>query len=177
MLCYNKRNNRRGEVRKQMNTIIRDKKNNARLYPIYKMFSWDLIFYYSISFIFLVQTKNLSVAQIMFTDALYPIFKIILQIPALTIIDKKGKKKSLIIGNLFLALFLICIIFVNNVMHLLIANFICAFAFALKNVAEPNLLYDSVTQRKGKGFYVSFMGKNFQGYAYVAGYLHCRRQQ
>ena len=36
--------------------LIKIKKNNARLYPIYKMFSWDLLFYYAISFIFLVPT-------------------------------------------------------------------------------------------------------------------------
>ena len=42
-------------MKEQKNNIklnIRDKKNNARLYPIYKMFSWDLIFYYAISFVF-----------------------------------------------------------------------------------------------------------------------------
>lgn len=152
-----------------MNNIVRDKKNNARLYPIYKMFSWDLIFYYSISFVFLVQTKNLSVAQIMFTDALYPIFKIILQIPGLTIIDKMGKKKSLIIGNMALAVFLIVIMISNNIMHVIIANFICAFAFSLKNVAEPNLLYDSVTQRKGKGMYSKIEEVGARNYYYLDG--------
>ena len=28
-----------------------------------------------------------------------------------------------------------------------------SFAFAIKGVAESNLLYDSVTQRKGKGMF------------------------
>ena len=31
---------------------IQDKKTNAKLFPIYKMFSWDLLFYYSIIFSF-----------------------------------------------------------------------------------------------------------------------------
>ena len=29
------------------------KKYNRKIYPIYKMFSWDLLFYYSIIFLFL----------------------------------------------------------------------------------------------------------------------------
>ena len=60
--------------------LIKNKRRNARLYPIYKMFSWDLLFYYAISFVFLVEVKGFSAAQVMLTDALYPILKIILNI-------------------------------------------------------------------------------------------------
>ena len=159
-------------MEKQKNNIkpnIMDKKNNARLYPIYKMFSWDLIFYYAISFVFLVQTKNLSIAEVMFTDALYPIFKVVLQIPALVVIDKMGKKKSLIIGNLALGLYLLLIILAKNIIHVAIAGIISAFAFAIKNVAEPNILYDSVTQRKGKGMYAKLDELGARNYYYLDG--------
>ncbi len=159
-------------MKEQKNNVkpnIIDKKNNARLYPIYKMFSWDLIFYYAISFVFLVQTKNLSIAQVMFTDALYPIFKMILQIPALTIIDKMGKKKSIILGNLLLAIFLICLIISTSVVHVALAYIISAFAFAIKSVAESNLLYDSVTQRKGKGMFTKIDELGARNYYYLDG--------
>lgn len=81
------------EQKSSIKANIRDRKDNARLYPIYKMFSWDLIFYYSIAFVFLVQVKHFSIAEVMLTDALYPIFKMIWQIPSLTIIDKIGKRE------------------------------------------------------------------------------------
>lgn len=148
---------------------IRDKKKNARLYPIYKMFSWDLIFYYAISFIFLIQTKKLSIAEIMFSDAMYSVFRIALQIPALTIIDKLGKRKSIIIGNLFLAMFLLCIMASTNVLHVIFAYIIMAFAFSIKEVAEPNLLYDSVTQRKGKGMFAKIDELGSRNYYYLDG--------
>lgn len=47
-----------------MDTIKQAKlrKANVRLYPTYKMFSWDLLFYYAIAFIFLVQEKGFSPA-------------------------------------------------------------------------------------------------------------------
>ena len=148
---------------------IRDKKKNARLYPIYKMFSWDLIFYYAISFIFLIQTKKLSIAEIMFSDAMYSIFRIALQIPALTMIDRLGKRKSIIIGNLFLAMFLLCIMASTNVLHVIFAYIIMAFAFSIKEVAEPNLLYDSVTQRKGKGMFAKIDELGSRNYYYLDG--------
>ena len=159
-------------MKKQKNNVkpnIIDKKNNARLYPIYKMFSWDLIFYYAIAFVFLVQTKHFTIAEVMLTDALYPIFKIVLQIPALTIIDKMGKKKSIILGNLLLAIFLICLMISTCVVHVVLAYIIMAFAFAIKNVAESNLLYDSVTQRKGKGMFTKIDELGARNYYYLDG--------
>lgn len=34
-----------------MNNIRQIKRRNAKLYPIYKMFAWDLLFFYSIEFL------------------------------------------------------------------------------------------------------------------------------
>lgn len=43
------------ENNKELNKIRR---KNAKLYPIYKMFSWDLLFFYSIEFLFYTITKK-----------------------------------------------------------------------------------------------------------------------
>ena len=77
-----------------------NKKNNIRIYPIYKMLSWDLLFYYSIIFLFLTQAKGISAADVLLGESLYPIFKFILLIPLTAFIGKIGKRKSLIIANL-----------------------------------------------------------------------------
>ena len=65
---------------------------NRKLFPIYKMFSWDLLFYYSIIFIFFVQTKGFTASEIMFADAFYPVAKFIFQVPCVNIVDKFGKR-------------------------------------------------------------------------------------
>ena len=115
--------------------LIKLKKGNARLYPIYKMFSWDLLFYYAISFVFLTSTKGFSIAQVMLTDALVPVFKIILNIPSMTIIDKIGKRNSLVLANFILALSLIALIYCNGLLTLILAYIIMAFAFSIKSIA------------------------------------------
>ena len=74
--------------------LIINKKKNARLYPVFKMFSCNLLFYYAIAFIFLVYVKNFTPSQVMFTDALLPAFKILLNIPSTIIVDKIGKRNS-----------------------------------------------------------------------------------
>ena len=84
-------------MEEQKNNIkpnIRDKKYNARLYPIYKMFSWDLLSYYAIEFLFLTITKRLSASQVLILTSIYIISKIIFQIPSVIISDYIGKRKN-----------------------------------------------------------------------------------
>lgn len=154
---------------KQEKISIQEKKHNARLYPIYKACSWDLLFYYAISFVFLTQTKGMSVASIMFTDAMYPLFKIIFQLPTLTLIDKIGKRNSLIIANMCLSITLIIIILSNGIGMVLIAYLVMAFSFAIKSVAESNLLYDSVKTRKGKGMFAKIEEIGQRNYYFLDG--------
>ena len=123
--------------------LIKIKKNNARLYPIYKMFSWDLLFYYAISFVFLVQVKNFTIAQVMLTDALYPIFKIVLNIPSITIIDKLGKRKSLLLANIILAIYLVLLIFCNGILNLI-------FIFKKANMTESKVNIQGQTSIKNR---------------------------
>ena len=67
------------KVKPVKKVTIQDRKYNARLYPFYKMCAWDLLFYYAIAFVFLVQTKGMSPAEVMLTDATYPFLKLIFQ--------------------------------------------------------------------------------------------------
>ena len=73
---------------------------NIKIFPIYKAISWDLLFFYTILFLFLTQVKGISAADVLLADAAYPIFKFILLMPLTMLIEKIGKRKSLILGNL-----------------------------------------------------------------------------
>ena len=51
------------------------KKNlNMKLFPIYKMFAWDLLFYYAISFLFLTNVKSLSASEVVLVDVSFYTF-------------------------------------------------------------------------------------------------------
>ena len=54
------------------------KKQNAKIFPIYKMFSWDLLFFYSTQYLFFTMTKGLTPGKILKVDAFYPLFIIIM---------------------------------------------------------------------------------------------------
>ena len=91
------------------------RKRNMKLFPIYKMLSWDLLFFYTINFLFLTQVKNISAAEVVLTDSFYALFVMILQIPINIIIAFLGKKKSLVLGNFSLVVYITIVIFSRNI--------------------------------------------------------------
>ena len=145
-----------------------EEKSNIKLYPIYKMLSWDLLFYYSIIFIFLVQIKHISPADVLLGEAFYPFFKFILLMPMTALIEKIGKKRSLIIANSANAISILCYILAQNFTYVLIGQFFSAIAFVIKGVAETNMLYDNLPRGEGRGSQFSKIdGKATSWYYYI----------
>lgn len=119
-------------------------KTNMKLFPIYKMFSWDLLFYYAISFLFLTQIKGFSAGQVVSADSFYIFFKMFVQFICIILIDKLGKKNCLIAGNILVALSVYIIIIANSFSHILISFFVMALGYSFKELCESSLLYNSI---------------------------------
>ena len=158
--------------------ISKKKRNNAILYPIYKMFSWDLLSFYSVEFLFYTITKGISASEVLMLTSVYIICKILFQIPSVAISDYFGKRKSIILGNLLLVIYMLILIFSPNISWIVIANIFCAFGYDLKLITESNLLYDSVSTKGGDGIYTKIDSKGASGYyildtalSVIAGYL------
>lgn len=130
---------------------IQNKKLNARLYPIYKMISWDLLFYYSIIYLFLTQAKNFSASQILLSEAFFTASCLILQIPIGLLVDRFGKKNSLVFANTCMCIFIVILLLAQNYTHLLIAFFVDAIGYVIKGICETNILYDSLPRGKKRG--------------------------
>ena len=109
---------------------------NMKIFPIYKGLSWDALFYYAIEFLFLTSIKGLTAAQVLFVDAFYPIFKFILEVPSNIIVNKLGKRRSLILGNIFIVGDILFLILANNIYMVIFAWFLSAFGYALKGLTE-----------------------------------------
>ena len=147
------------------------RRSNVKLYPIYKMFSWDLLCFYSIQFLFYTITKGITASQVLIASATYLIAKIVTQIPSVTIVDLYGYKKSLILGNFLVFIGTIILIFSKRFTGILVFEFISAFGYAIKILAETNLLYDSVSTRGGEGLYTKIDEKGSSWYYFLDGIL------
>lgn len=130
--------------------ILKKRLHNQTNYKIYKMISWDLLFYYAISFLFLTQEKGLTTSEIIFADAFYPLFKLLFQFPCTILVEKLGKRKSLILANLCITTYVLIVIGLNNQFQYIISNIFCALGFIIKGIAETNVLFDSIEDSEHK---------------------------
>ena len=165
-------------IKKKRSQLSKKRRNNAILYPLYKMCSWDLLSFYPVEFLFYTITKGITASQILILTSLYMISKILFQIPAVAISDYFGKKRAIVLGNVVLIIYMITLIFAPNLIWIAIANVFCAFGYDLKLIAEGNLLYDSVATKGGDGIYTKIDSKGASGHyildtvlAVIAGYL------
>ena len=161
--------------RVELNKIRR---NNARLYPIYKMFSWDLLFFYSIEFLFYTIAKKITASEVLVINGFYLLFRILMQIPAVAITDYIGKRKSMILGNCLIIVYILILILFPGAISVIIADLAFALGYDMKTIAESNLLYDSVATKGGEGLYSKLDAKGGSLYyildgiaSLIAGYL------
>lgn len=147
--------------------MIKRKKKNVKIFPIYKMVSWDLLFYFPIIFLFLTQIKGFSASQVLFADAFYTLSNTFWQIPVTSVVDRIGKKNCLIIGNILYSLSILAMIFLRNYYELLIIQFIYALGYSIKGICESNILYDSLPAGKKRGKIYSTIDGKSSSYFYI----------
>lgn len=148
--------------------ITKAKQKNVELYARYKMFSWDMLFYYAIIFLFFTQVKNISAADVFLAESAYPLFKVIFLIPATILIDRIGKRKSLIIGNAFIVISTLTYIFATNFYHILLGELLSAIGYIIKGTCETNMLYDSLEKNEKRGSIFSKIdGRGTSWYFYI----------
>ena len=83
----------------------------------------------------------------MLIDSFYALFGIIMQIPATFIIEYLGRKKSIIFANIINCMYMLAVMFSQNLFNLIIAEILSSLAFAIKETADPALLYHQAKKR------------------------------
>lgn len=141
------------------------RKNNMRIFPLYKKLAWDYLFYYAIDFLFLTQAKGISASDIVLANTFYSLFIIIMQIAASIVVEFLGKKNSLVISNTLNSIYFIMMMLSRNLGDLIFVYLISAVAFSIKAVAEPSLLNESIPPSRYKSeIYSKINAKGAAGY-------------
>ena len=117
---------------------------NIKLFPIYKLFSYDILFYYAISILFLTGAKGFSVSQAALLSSIYSFAAILSQIPAAIVADKIGLRNSMIVGNILIMVWGLFYLVVPTFNIIIFGDIFCAFGFALKGTSESPFLYSSL---------------------------------
>lgn len=128
----------------------RNIKYNLKLFPIYYMFANDFLFFYAIGFVFLSQVKNFTSSQILLLDSMVPLFCILCNLPITLFVEKHGKRKLLIIGNICMCLCLILMILAQSFIGIILAFLFNSFGFCFKKLTETNILAESINMNNSK---------------------------
>lgn len=147
---------------------VQKRKQNMKIYSIYRAISMDILFFYAIDFLFLTQVKNISPADVVLKLSFFALFMIILQIPANILIDKIGARKCTILGNFFNAIYLLIILFATNFRELVIAEFFSALCFSIKDISDTTLLNMSIPESEKRGeIFSKIEGRGSKNYYYL----------
>lgn len=141
-------------------------RNNAKIHPIYKMFSWDLLFYYAIIYLFLTLEKGLSASQILLIDAICQFSKFAFQLPCVGFIELLKNRKSLIVANILSALSILLLILSKNIQMIIISNIIFAISYNIRQLCESSILFDTIPKHKSKNKVFTKIDSIGQSYYY-----------
>ena len=119
-------------------------KRNIALYKKYKLFSYDLIFYYAVEVLFYTVVKGFSLSELMYLSSIYAFSAFVWQLFGSFIVDKIGIKKSIITGNILVTINMFLFIVSTEFWMFAFANCFMSLGFALKSLTESNLLYGSL---------------------------------
>jgi len=129
---------------------------NVRLYYILTIFlsanfilpNW--VFYFG---------RFISIPAIGLIDGLSKIVAVVLEVPSGAVSDLLGKKKTLIMGNMFFALCSIVLINAATFTTLLIGNMIMFVGFAFLSGAKEAILYDTLIDINKEDHYDEVLGR------------------
>jgi len=157
----------------------RDLKRNIKVYPWYRAFAYDFLFFWTISILFLTEVKGLSYSQVILLDSIFMLSAFCLQVPLSKMIRKIGRANSSRIASICSLGFVALVLFGFNFWVFLLANILYGISAAIKNVTDVEILSLSLKKLKRKNDYSRFEGKAmfwyyiFEGVTSIAaGYLY-----
>ena len=116
-----------------------------RIIPYFIGISGDLMFFIAINTLFLTVVKGLSATQISFLSTVTSLSYILMQIPALKLIQKIGNIKAIRLGTIMLLCSALLITFGNNYIAIIIGYILYQPSFLFKKmehvVLKNNLAY------------------------------------
>ena len=146
---------------------------NEKLFGLYRVFGYDYLFYTVIVFLYLTQTKCISVGEVMHIYAFYAVFSAIMQNPCNYLMEIIGLKKSMVLGNVFLIIHCLIYIFSPKFEFFVVAELFCAIGFCLKNISESPMLYSSLKRSGRENYFGKIEGKTVSKFFYIEAITSC----
>ena len=107
------------------------------------------------------ESNNLNSTQIFTIQAAYALSILVLEIPSGYLADVIGRKKTIILGAIFMPVGLAVYAFSHTFFYFILAEFIIAVANSMRSGSDSALIYDTLIQLKEESEYKKFEGRSF----------------
>lgn len=112
---------------------------NIKIFPYYRAFSYDFLFLWTISIMYLTW-KGLTYSQTIFLDAIFMISAFCVQIPITKFTKKIGRATSIRLSGLCCVTFCVIYLLCNNFWLFALANVFYGLSASIKNVCDAEIL-------------------------------------
>lgn len=130
------------------------------MYPVLGALTWDVFFVWTISTLFFTTQKGLSYSQVVLLDSILMAFGALLVVPVSKLFQNISPLKSVRLGNLGYAVYLLLCIFGTNYLTFVCAQLFLAFGYAVNSVKTNVILIDSLALVKRGKDYQRISGKS-----------------
>jgi MFS family permease len=106
-------------------------------------------------------SNNLNSTQIFTIQAAYALSILILEIPSGYLADVIGRKKTMVLGAIFMPVGLAVYALTHTFLSFILAEFIIAVANSMRSGCDSALIYDTMIQLNEESEYKKFEGRSF----------------
>lgn len=138
-----------------LSRVWTDRVNRNYLYAFVK----DLSFFGAVLVPFFTDWGHLTLFQVQLIQSWFSLWVFILEVPTGAVADKLGRKHSIALGSLIIALAALVYGSVPRFEIFLLAEFIFAVGFALTSGADQALLYDTLVEEGREGESKEVLGR------------------
>lgn len=146
-----------------------DLKRNVKIYPWYRAFSYDFLFLWTISILYLTEIKGLSYSQVILLDSIFMLSAFLLQIPISKLVTKLGRGNATRIASFASIGFVSIYIFGQGFWMFIIANILYGISMAVRNITDVEILSLSLKKLRRKNDYSKYEGKGMFWYYIIEG--------
>ncbi len=164
---------------------IKTLNRNIKIFPFFRALSYDILFVWTISTIYLTEYKGMSYSQALYLDSIVMLSAVAIQFPISKLIEKIGIYASNLIGGFCYLFFVVAYIFVPSLEFgnfyfyiFVLLQVVFAVGLCIKNVADTDVILSTLKALKKRNEYNYYEGKGnyyyhiFEAIASIlAGYL------
>ena len=137
---------------------------NVKMHPLLNALTWDVIFVWTISTIFLSTEKGLSYSKIVLLDSILMFAGCVLCIPIQKLFRNVIPKVALRVGLFCYAGFIVLLLIGTNFFTFAVAHILLAIGYAIASIKVNPILTDSLSELKRDKDYNRVFGKGYSLY-------------